>query len=88
MTILGFTFKENVPDLRNTRVVDIVRELEDYGLAVQIHDTCADPEDASCEHGIEIVAREALRPADAVTLAVPHGAFVQRGWPRRHRPAA
>ena len=81
VTILGFTFKEDVPDLRNTRVVDIVRELEDYGLTVQIHDPCADPEEASREYGVEIVASEALRPADAVILAVPHAGFVKRGWP-------
>ena len=81
VTILGITFKENVPDLRNTRVVDIVRELEDYGLTVQIHDPCADPEEAFREFGIEIVATELLRPADAVILAVPHATFVERGWP-------
>ena len=81
VTILGFTFKENVADLRNTRVVDIVRELEDYGLTVQIHDPCADPGEASREHGVEIVAGDALRPADAVVLAVPHAEFVERGWP-------
>ena len=81
VTILGFTFKEDVPDLRNTRVVDMVRELEDYGLAVQVHDPCVDPEEASREYGMEIVANEALRPADAVILAVPHAGFVERGWP-------
>ena len=81
VTILGFTFKEDIPDLRNTRVVDIVRELEDYGLTVQIHDPCADPEEASREFGVEIVASESLHPADAVILAVPHAGFVERGWP-------
>ena len=81
VTILGFTFKENIPDLRNTRVVDIVRELEDYGLTVQIHDPCADPEEASREFGVEIVASESLHPADAVIVAVPHAGFVERGWP-------
>ena len=81
VTILGFTFKEDVPDLRNTRVVDIVRELEDYGLTVQVHDPCADPEEASREYGVDIVAGDALHPADAVILAVPHAAFTQRGWP-------
>ena len=81
VTILGFTFKENVSDLRNTRVVDIVRELEDYGLTVQIHDPCADPGEASREYGVEIVAGDALHPADAIILAVPHGGFVERGWP-------
>ena len=81
VTILGFTFKENVPDVRNTRVVDIVRELEDYGLDVQVHDPCADPAAASREHHVGIVAGDALRPADAVILAVPHAAFTERGWP-------
>ena len=42
VTVLGVTFKENVPDIRNTRVVDIVRELEDFGIAVQVHDPMAD----------------------------------------------
>ena len=81
VTILGFTFKEDVPDLRNTRVVDIVRELEDYGLTVQVHDPCADPEEASREYGVDIVSGDALHPADAVIVAVPHAAFTQRGWP-------
>ena len=81
VTILGFTFKENVPDVRNTRVVDIVRELEDYGLDVQVHDPCADPAAASREHRVGIVAGDALRPADALILAVPHAAFTKRGWP-------
>ena len=81
VTILGFTFKENVPDVRNTRVVDIVRELEDYGLDVQVHDPCADPDAVSREHRVGIVAGDALRPADALILAVPHAAFTKRGWP-------
>ena len=81
MTILGFTFKENVSDLRNTRVVDVVRELEDYRLTVQIHDPRVDPRAASREHEVEVLAAGALRPADAVILAVPHAAFVDGGWP-------
>ena len=81
VTILGFTFKENVPDVRNTRVVDIVRELEDYGIDVQIHDPHADSGAASREHRVGMVAGDALRPADAVILAVPHAAFTQPGWP-------
>ena len=81
VTVLGLTFKEDVPDLRNTRVVDIVRELEDYGLTVQIHDPCADPDEAAREYEIEVVARDALRPADAVIVAVAHSTFVEQGWP-------
>lgn len=80
VTILGFTFKEDIPDLRNTRVVDIVRELEEYGLTVQIHDPCADPQAALHEYGVEICARDGLRPADAVILAVAHEKFVVESW--------
>ena len=80
VTILGFTFKENVSDLRNTRVVDVVRELEDYRLTVQIHDPRVDPRAAAREYGIEVLAAGALRQADAVILAVPHTAFVEEGW--------
>ena len=81
VTVLGLTFKEDVPDLRNTRVVDIVRELEDYGLTVQIHDPCADPDEAAREYEVEVVAGDALRPADAVIVAVAHSTFVEQGWP-------
>ena len=81
VTILGFAFKENVPDLRNTRVVDIVRELEDYGLTVQVHDPCVDSQEALREFGVDVVTADALRPGDAVILAVPHAAFVEGGWP-------
>ena len=80
VTVLGFTFKENVSDLRNTRVVDVVRELEGYGLDVQVHDPRADPEEARREHGVGLAAAEALRPADAVILAVAHDEFVAGGW--------
>ena len=80
VTVLGLTFKENVSDLRNTRVIDVVRELEDYGLRVQVHDPRADPEEARREHGVEIVAAGALRPADAVVLAVAHAEFAAGGW--------
>ena len=80
VTILGLTFKEDVPDLRNTRVVDIIHELEDHGLTVQVHDPCADPDESVREYEVEVVARRALRPADAVILAVAHSTFVEGGW--------
>ena len=80
VTILGLTFKEDVSDLRNTRVIDIVRELEDHGLVVQVHDPCADPEEAVREYGIELAAREAVHRADVVILAVAHSTFVEQGW--------
>ena len=80
VTVLGFTFKENVSDLRNTRVIDVMRELEGYGLGVQVHDPRADPEEARREYGVEIAAAGALRPADAVILAVAHAEFAAGGW--------
>ena len=81
VTILGLTFKEDVPDTRNSRVVDIVRELESFGLKVQVHDPLANPADARHEYGLTITELDALRPADAVILAVAHGSYVEGGWP-------
>jgi UDP-N-acetyl-D-glucosamine/UDP-N-acetyl-D-galactosamine dehydrogenase len=80
VTILGLTFKEDVPDTRNSRVVDIVRELESFGLQVQVHDPLANPEDAKHEYGLNITELNALRPADAVILAVAHGTYIEGGW--------
>ena len=80
VTILGLTFKEDVPDTRNSRVVDIVRELESFGLQVQIHDPLANPADAKHEYGLTITASDALRPADAVILAVAHDSYVRGSW--------
>jgi UDP-N-acetyl-D-galactosamine dehydrogenase len=81
VTILGLTFKENVPDTRNSRVVDIIRELESFGLTVQVHDPMASAADAWHEYGLRLVERDALRPADAVILAVAHDSYLEGGWP-------
>jgi UDP-N-acetyl-D-galactosamine dehydrogenase len=81
VTVLGITFKENVPDLRNTRVVDVIRELEEYGMKVQTHDPIADAKEAQEEYGVTLSTPDALRPAQAVVVAVAHGAFRQAGWP-------
>ncbi len=80
VTVLGFTFKEDVPDLRNTRVIDIIEELRDYGVKVQIHDPSAYPAEAHEEYGIELLPLEALQPAHAVILAVPHRQYLAAGW--------
>jgi len=80
VTVLGLTFKENVPDIRNSKVCDIIRELSASGIAVQVHDPIADPKDARREYGIELAEFEALQPADAVVLAVAHDAY-ENGWP-------
>ena len=80
VTILGLTFKEDVPDTRNSRVVDIVRELESFGLHVQVHDPLANAADASHEYGVTITKLDALQPADAVILAVAHNDYIEGGW--------
>jgi UDP-N-acetyl-D-galactosamine dehydrogenase len=85
VTVLGLTFKENVPDIRNSKVVDIVRELKSFGVAVQIHDPLADATEAKREHDVDIVAQSALKPADAVILAVAHQEYVAAGWPLLRR---
>jgi UDP-N-acetyl-D-glucosamine/UDP-N-acetyl-D-galactosamine dehydrogenase len=80
VTVLGLTFKEDVPDTRNSRVVDIVRELESFGLQVQVHDPLANPSDVSHEYGLTITDLDELQPADAVILAVAHGSYIEGGW--------
>ena len=80
VTVLGLTFKENVPDVRNTRVVDIIAGLREAGATVQVHDPLADPDLARRALGVELLERDALAPADAVVVAVRHDAFVQEGW--------
>jgi UDP-N-acetyl-D-galactosamine dehydrogenase len=81
VTVLGLTFKEDVPDIRNTRVIDIVGELEGFGVRVQVHDPLADPDEVAAEYGLTLTPREALAPAGAVVLAVGHRAFRDGGWP-------
>jgi len=80
VTILGFTFKENVPDLRNTRVIDIVNELKEFDVNVQITDAYADSEEAQKEYGVELIPYANVKPADAVVFAVPHETYLSKGW--------
>jgi UDP-N-acetyl-D-galactosamine dehydrogenase len=79
VAILGITFKENVPDLRNTRVVDIVREFEDYGVEVLVNDPLADPAEAKHYYGLDIIPLDQLAGVDAVVLAVMHNAYSEMG---------
>ncbi len=81
VTILGMTFKENVPDIRNSKVIDIARELGRVGVTVQVHDPLALPDETAHEYGITLTALNALRPADAVILAVAHSEYLTKGWP-------
>jgi UDP-N-acetyl-D-galactosamine dehydrogenase len=80
VTILGFTFKENVPDVRNTRVADIARELRNFGISTQIHDPQADAAEVQAIYGLDLKPLDALAPADAVVLAVAHKPYVEGGW--------
>lgn len=77
--VMGLTFKENCPDLRNTRVVDVVAELEDYGAVVDVHDPWVDAEEAFHEYGIRPVAQPVQGAYDAIVLAVAHDAFREMG---------
>jgi UDP-N-acetyl-D-galactosamine dehydrogenase len=81
VTILGLTFKEDVPDTRNSRVIDIIRELQSFGLTVQIHDPLVNAADARHELGVTLTQLHALQPADAIVLAVAHQRYVDGGWP-------
>ncbi|MEL0439200.1 Vi polysaccharide biosynthesis UDP-N-acetylglucosamine C-6 dehydrogenase TviB [Phycobacter sp. K97] len=77
--ILGLSFKENCPDLRNTRVVDVLRELEEYGIAVDVHDPMVDRAEAKAEYGITPITDPGEGQYDGVLLAVPHAAFKAAG---------
>ena len=77
--VMGLTFKENCPDLRNTKVVDIVNELKDYGVQVDCHDPWINAADAEHEYGISPVSAPAAGSYDAVVLAVAHQQFAQMG---------
>ncbi|MDR3580281.1 MAG: nucleotide sugar dehydrogenase [Oryzomonas sp.] len=72
VTVLGLTFKEDCPDLRNTKVIDIIRELEDYGIQVQTSDPLADSDEAQHEYDVKLIPYNQLQPAAAVILAVAH----------------
>jgi len=73
--VLGLTFKENCADLRNSRVIDVIRELWAYGMCVLVHDPVAEPVEAKCEYGIELVDLKSVGKVDAIVAAVAHQAF-------------
>lgn len=84
--VLGLTFKENCPDLRNTRVIDVISELRSYGMVVDVQDPWADPAEARHEYGLELTADPAPGGYDAVLLAVAHDSYGANGAEalRRH----
>lgn len=80
VTILGLTFKENISDIRNSRVIDIIYELHSYDIEVQVHDPYVNPLLANNEYNITMIEEDKLKPAAAVILAVTHKEFLQSGW--------
>ncbi len=79
IAVLGITFKEDVPDLRNTKVVDIIQELKSYGVEVLVHDPLADAEEAKSYYGLELKPLDSLSGVDAVIIAVMHHHYRQLG---------
>ena len=78
VTVLGLTFKENCPDLRNSRVIDVINELRSYGVEVHVHDPVPDAGEAQHEYGITLETWEQLPKSDAIVLAVSHKEFAAR----------
>ena len=78
INVLGLTFKENCPDLRNSKVIDVIRELESYGVTVHVHDPLASAAEAQHEYGVDLVAWEHLPKANAIVAAVAHRELVDR----------
>src|SRR5215467_2752587 len=79
VAVLGLTFKENVPDLRNSKVPDIINELREYGVQVFVHDPIADAEEAVSEYEIHLIDWNAIKNVDGVVLAVSHRAYLEMG---------
>lgn len=79
VAMLGVTFKENVPDTRNSKVAELIAELQGFGLAVSVHDAQADAGDVRGQTGLEVSPLEAARGADCIVLAVPHREYMENG---------
>ncbi|HHH46285.1 MAG TPA: Vi polysaccharide biosynthesis UDP-N-acetylglucosamine C-6 dehydrogenase TviB [Thiotrichales bacterium] len=77
--VLGLAFKENCPDLRNTRVIDVIEELRSYHAEVDVHDPWVDPDEARKEYGIELIDKPPAGTYDAIVLAVAHDRFRELG---------
>src|SRR5262249_598512 len=77
VNVLGLTFKEDVPDIRNSKVIDIIRELHEFGVEVFVHDPAASADDARHEYGVRLAAWDDLPVADALIMAVAHKRFLE-----------
>lgn len=78
VNVLGLSFKENCPDLRNSKVADLIGELKSYGIDLHVHDPVANPQEALHEYGVELESWESLPCSDAIIVAVPHQQFIER----------
>jgi len=78
VNVLGLTFKENCPDIRNTRVIDVISELRSFGVDVHVHDPVPDAAEARHEYGLELVPWDSLPRAEAIVVAVAHQQFVRK----------
>ncbi|MFA5170114.1 MAG: nucleotide sugar dehydrogenase [Sulfuriferula sp.] len=81
VNVLGLTFKENVSDLRNSKVVDLIRELESFGVVVSVHDPVANAADAVNKYGLNLLEWDDLPAADALVVAVAHQQFINKPIP-------
>ncbi len=79
VAVLGLTFKENVPDLRNSKVPEIIQELREYGVQVSVHDPIAEPEEAVAEYGIHLQEWNELKNVDGLVIAVAHRTYTEMG---------
>ena len=86
LIILGFTFKENCPDVRNTKVIDIYRALKEYNIDITVYDPWANPEIAKREYGIDIVNELPAEKFDAAIAAVAHKKFENLDVPSLLKP--
>lgn len=84
--VLGLTFKENVPDLRNSKVPDIITELREYGVQVMVHDPIAEAEEAVAEYGIHLTDWTQINRVDGLILAVAHRAYLDMGMDELLKP--
>jgi UDP-N-acetyl-D-galactosamine dehydrogenase len=86
--VLGMTFKENCPDLRNSKVIDVVQELKSFGVNVYIHDPIANAHECEHEYGVTLTAWDKLPQASAIVAAVAHTEYAEMGLAKLATKAA
>lgn len=88
VAVLGLTFKKNCPDLRNTKVIDIIRELNDYGIECLVHDPIADADVAKQLYDVDLKSWDDIQNVDAIVLAVAHDLYQQYSIAQYHAKMA